>query len=168
MKNKKFFARSAAAVMIVLILLCSLTLTAYAAPDSGDNGGNTVIDNPDPVDTPDPIDDGGQTDDPPADDPADNNYTDPTDPPADSGDGGNGYDEVIDDVTEPIAETQNVDDLPYIDSAEVIEATAVVLPDVEISDASLFSGLVMWMCVAVGIAVVVGVMVSKRTHRRGL
>ena len=61
---------------------------------------------------------------------------------------------------------ENLADLPTVAAAEVEVATAEPLPDVAVSDATLFSGIVMWVCVAVGISVVAGVMVSKRTHRK--
>lgn len=76
-----------------------------------------------------------------------------------------GYDE---DVTTGYEEPEHLQDLPQANQGEVVEATAVVIPDVAVSDASLFSGIVMWLCVALGIAVLVGVLVSKRTMRRGL
>lgn len=62
---------------------------------------------------------------------------------------------------------KNLDNLPTVASEAVAAATAEPLPDVEVSDATLFSGIIMWVCVAVGVSVVAGVMVSKRTHRRG-
>lgn len=61
----------------------------------------------------------------------------------------------------------HLNDLPQASSEQVVEATAVPMPTVAVSDASLFSGIVTWLCVALGIAVVVGVLVSKRTRRRG-
>lgn len=61
----------------------------------------------------------------------------------------------------------NLNNLPTVAAAEIVPATAEPLPDVAISDASLFSGIVMWLCVVVGISVIAGVMVSKRTHRKG-
>lgn len=61
----------------------------------------------------------------------------------------------------------HLNDLPRASSEQVVEATAVPMPTVAVSDASLFSGIVTWLCVALGIAVVVGVLVSKRTRRRG-
>ena len=76
-----------------------------------------------------------------------------------------GYSE---DVTSAYEEPQHLSDLPEVSSGEVVEATAVVIPDVAVSDATMFSGVVMWLCVALGIAVIVGVLVSKRTLRRGL
>ena len=63
---------------------------------------------------------------------------------------------------------ENLNDLPTVAADEVAAATAEPLPDVAVSDATLFSGIVMWVCVAVGISVVAGVMVSKRTHRRSV
>jgi len=62
---------------------------------------------------------------------------------------------------------EHLGDLPQASSEQVVEATAVPMPTVAVSDASLFSGIVTWLCVALGIAVVVGVLVSKRTRRRG-
>ena len=61
---------------------------------------------------------------------------------------------------------ENLEDLPQADESQVVDATAVAIPNVEVSDATLFSGIVMWLCVALGIAVIVGVLVSKRTRRR--
>ena len=46
-------------------------------------------------------------------------------------------------------------------------ATEIPLPDVIVSDTSLLGGVIAWLCVAVGIALIVGVMVSKRTRRSG-
>ena len=60
---------------------------------------------------------------------------------------------------------EHLDELPQVASENVPQATAVAIPTVAVSDASLFSGIVMWLCVALGIAVVVGVLVSKRTRR---
>ena len=74
------------------------------------------------------------------------------------------YDE---DAVSSYVEPEHLGDLPEVSSRQVVEATAVPMPTVEVSDASLFSGIVMWLCVALGIAVVVGVLVSKRTRRRG-
>ena len=62
---------------------------------------------------------------------------------------------------------EHLDELPQVASENVPQATAVAIPTVAVSDASLFSGIVMWLCIALGIAVVVGVLVSKRTRRHG-
>lgn len=74
------------------------------------------------------------------------------------------YDE---DAVSSYVEPEHLAELPEVSSQQVVEATAVPMPTVAVSDASLFSGIVMWLCVALGIAVVVGVLVSKRTRRRG-
>lgn len=63
-------------------------------------------------------------------------------------------------------EAENSGDLPEADEDRVVEATTVPMPEVDVTDATLFSGIVMWLCVALGIAVLVGVLVSKRTRRR--
>ena len=162
--RKKKTARIAAVVILAAIMIFSFSTAAFA------------IDGESPISVPEYNDpdtgDNGSGDDPNGD-PVTDTPTEPaasTDAPSDNGDGGNGYDDVIDSIeaTEaPATEAPKLSDLPAVDYLDIIEATAVVLPDVEISDASLFSGLVMWLCVAVGIAVVVGVMVSKRTRRRG-
>ena len=72
-----------------------------------------------------------------------------------------------DDSYSTYEEPEHLNDLPEVSSSEVDIPKAVVIPDVAVSDASLFSGIVMWLCVALGIAVIVGVLVSKRTLRRG-
>ena len=182
MKKKRIITRSIVVLLAAAMMMCALSLTAYAVADDG-GGDQYTADPADPADggdTTDPDqpndpDDQAEPDDPyynggsaePDDDPA--NSDDPSGG-ADDTDGGNGYNEFIEDPTysSSYTEPEYLGELPTVDPANVPQATAVVLPDVEVSDATLFSGIVMWLCVAVGIAVVVGVMVSKRTHRRGL
>jgi hypothetical protein len=71
------------------------------------------------------------------------------------------------DTPSPYVEPEHLAELPSVSSSQVQEATSVAIPVVAVSDASLFSGIVMWLCVALGIAVIVGVLVSRRTRRRG-
>lgn len=71
------------------------------------------------------------------------------------------------DATSPYVEPEHLAELPAVSPSQVQEATSVAIPVVAVSDASMFSGIVMWLCVALGIAVVVGVLVSRRTRRRG-
>lgn len=59
------------------------------------------------------------------------------------------------------------DDLPEVESQEVTAPTTVELPDVEVSDTSLLFGVIAWLCVAVGIAVIAGVLVSQRARQSG-
>ncbi len=74
------------------------------------------------------------------------------------------YDE---DAVSSYVEPEHLGELPEVSSQQVVEATAVPMPTVAVSDATMLSGIVMWLCVVLGIAVVVGVLVSKRTRRRG-
>lgn len=74
------------------------------------------------------------------------------------------YDE---DAVSSYVEPEHLGELPEVSSQQVVEATAVPMPTVAVSDASMLSGIVMLLCVVLGIAVVVGVLVSKRTRRRG-
>ena len=71
------------------------------------------------------------------------------------------------DTPSPYVEPEHLAELPAVSPSQVQEATSVAIPVVAVSDASLFSGIVMWLCVALGIAVIVGVLVSRRTRRRG-
>ncbi|MBQ8859717.1 MAG: hypothetical protein IJ015_00090 [Ruminococcus sp.] len=63
----------------------------------------------------------------------------------------------------PEVETQ----LPQVEETEIVEPTKMAIPDVEVSDTSLMGGVIAWLCVAVGIAVVAGVLVSQRTRQVG-
>ncbi len=53
--------------------------------------------------------------------------------------------------------------LPELDDEEIVQATEFEIPDVP--EVSLISGVVSWLCVAVGIAVLAGVLVSQRTKQ---
>lgn len=72
--------------------------------------------------------------------------------------------------TEYYEETEEIDypkeELPTVKKAEIETATTVKIPDVEVSDTTLLYGVISWLCVALGIAAVVGVLVSKRTHTK--
>lgn len=57
------------------------------------------------------------------------------------------------------------EELPQVASEEVVEATTVVIPAVEVTETSLIGGVIAWLCVAVGIAVIAGVLVSQRTRQ---
>lgn len=57
------------------------------------------------------------------------------------------------------------DELPEVESQEVTEPTIAKIPDLEVSDTSLIGGVIMWLCVALGIAVIAGVLVSQRTRQ---
>ncbi len=64
-------------------------------------------------------------------------------------------------------ETTRVDELPTVSESEVAIPTTAKLPDIEVSDTSLLGGVIAWLCVALGIAVIAGVLVSQRTRQVG-
>lgn len=69
-------------------------------------------------------------------------------------------------VDEQTQAPQNpVDELPQVESYEVMVPTTGKLPEIEVSDASLMGGVIAWLCVALGIAVIAGVLVSQRTRQ---
>jgi len=53
--------------------------------------------------------------------------------------------------------------LPQVE--DVTKPTEEEFPEYEISDISLLGGVISWLCVAVGIAVIAGVLVSQRTKQ---
>ena len=59
------------------------------------------------------------------------------------------------------------DELPQVESQDITEPTTEPIPEVEVSDTSLIGGVIAWLCVAVGIAVIAGVLVSQRTRQTG-
>ena len=73
--------------------------------------------------------------------------------------------EVVVETEAPDNSGGNTNELPKVDPTEIIAPTSVELPDVEVSDTSLMGGVIAWLCVAVGIAVIAGVLVSQRTRQ---
>ena len=59
------------------------------------------------------------------------------------------------------------EELPQVESQDITEPTTEPIPEVEVSDTSLIGGVIAWLCVAVGIAVIAGVLVSQRTRQTG-
>ena len=184
MKKKNFMLRMLCAVFACIFLLSMLSLSVCAADEPAEQGGGdgpSAGDEPaaddNPVDVPDAADEPAED---PADEPADTSdsgdgdtedsgddpdagYVTPNDPPESEED----YWGTLPEATSGYVAPENLNQLPAVKSEDVAVATALPVPTAEVSNASLFSGIVMWICVAVGIAVVVGVLVSKRTRRRG-
>lgn len=77
------------------------------------------------------------------------------------------YEEPVETQAPVATEEQKTEeeDLPVVESHEVVKPTSVKLPDVEVTDTSLMGGVIAWLCVAVGIAVIAGVLVSQRTRQ---
>ncbi len=192
MINNKWLQKIFAVLTVLVFLTGFSVMTAYADP--GDDGGESVADDGGEIDGEDNNDSGNDDSSSQPDDSSSSSVSEQSgvdnDTDNDDGDNDGGSssssvaipeqiddlrrkylgDDDDDDTDTEESESQpneNLDNLPTVAKEEVTAATAEPLPDVEVSDATLFSGIVMWVCVAVGISVVVGVMVSKRTHRRG-
>ncbi len=175
MKNKRALSIILSLILSLTVLAAAGAVTAFAVGEEEQQSATEGYQENPPADTPAadvtrqeqaPVDQ--QHADQPADQPAEQPQAQPeTSAP------GNGqlYEYIYgysEDVTSAYEEPQHLSDLPEVSPSEVVEATAVVIPEVAVSDATMFSGIVMWLCVALGIAVIVGVLVSKRTLRRGL
>ncbi len=153
MKRKTFLNTTITLLLVLGFTLSLCTLTVFAAPeDSYDDSVPYVEDNQGTPITDGSVPDDVQTSPVPIEQEPIYEYI-------------YDYDE---DMTTGYEEPENLQELPEVNREEIVEATAVPIPDVAVSDASLFSGIVMWLCVALGIAVLVGVLVSKRTMRRGM
>ena len=171
MKNKRALSIILSLILSLTVLAATGAVTAFAVgEDEQQSATESHQENP-PADT--PVADVTQQEQAPVDQqPADQPAEQPQAQPETSAPGNGQLYEYIygysEDVTSAYEEPQHLSDLPEVSPSEVVEATAVVIPEVAVSDATMFSGIVMWLCVALGIAVIVGVLVSKRTLRRGL
>lgn len=179
MRKKSFFAKLLILALISVLFMNILGFSAFAAQEPADDGSGYS-------DT--PADDGsgsdsgagtagdggenpgqgGELDGDPVPDEQGRPTEQPEEPTVNE-DEFYGYGQATEEPGDSsYSEPEYLDELPTTVNGEVVEATAVVIPKAPVSDASLLSGIIMWLCVAVGIAVVVGVMVSKRTHRRSV
>lgn len=175
MKNKRALSIILSLILSLTVLAAAGAVTAFAVgEDEQQSATESHQENP-PADTPAADvtqQEQAPVDQQPADQPAEQPAEQPQAQPETSAPGNGQLYEYIygysEDVTSAYEEPQHLSDLPEVSPSEVVEATAVVIPEVAVSDATMFSGIVMWLCVALGIAVIVGVLVSKRTLRRGL
>jgi hypothetical protein len=175
MKNKRALSIILSLILSLTVLVAAGAVTAFAVGEEEQQSATESHQENPPADT--PVADVTQqekapVDQQPADQPAEQPAEQPQAQPETSAPGNGQLYEYIygysEDVTSAYEEPQHLSDLPEVSPSEVVEATAVVIPEVAVSDATMFSGIVMWLCVALGIAVIVGVLVSKRTLRRGL
>lgn len=170
MKNKKVLSIILSLILSLALLTAAGAVTALAVGEDEQSVSDGYQESP-PEDTPAAEvtqQEQAPADEQPADQPAEQSQVQPE---TSAPDNGQLYEYIYgysEDVTSAYEEPQYLADLPEVSPSEVVEATAVVIPDVAVSDATMFSGIVMWLCVALGIAVIVGVLVSKRTLRRGL
>lgn len=177
MKTRRIFTKFISLLLVLCCVGAGGMLTVFAEPEDGDAVVSAVESAPgedqqdDRQDSqPDPE---TQETEPPQDVPSQPEQQ--AEQPADEQ---SGWDDVYEPIQEYIyggndewvsnySEPEHLSELPEANPGEVKSATAVVIPNVGVSDASMLSGIVMWLCVALGIAVVVGVLVSKRTRRGG-
>ena len=73
--------------------------------------------------------------------------------------------EATEEQTEEVSEDTGYEpeQLPQVE--DVTKPTEEEFPEYEVSDISLLGGVISWLCVAVGIAVIAGVLVSQRTKQ---
>lgn len=171
MNNKRALSIILSLILSLTVLVAAGAVTAFAVGEDEQQSATEGYQENPPADT--PAADVTQQEQAPVDQqPAEQPAEQPQAQPETSAPGNGQLYEYIygysEDVTSAYEEPQHLSDLPEVSPSEVVEATAVVIPEVAVSDATMFSGIVMWLCVALGIAVVVGVLVSKRTLRRGL
>lgn len=175
MRRKPFLIHVISLLLALSVLFFASAFTAYAVGEDGEPDGAQVYEEPAeyPQDT--PVQEPQETpqEEPQQDIPAEEPQQEPAqEEPAQEEPSYTPIYEYIygygEDMISEYVEPEYLGELPEVSAGEVVEATAVVIPEVAVSDASMLSGIVMWLCVALGIAVIVGVLVSKRTRRRGV
>lgn len=76
---------------------------------------------------------------------------------------------LTEEVTEEQTTEEYYEDVPEYETLpqveDVTKPTEEEFPEYEVSDISLLGGVISWLCVAVGIAVIAGVLVSQRTKQ---
>lgn len=178
MTKRNDFLKICISLLLILSLMCAVgALTVFAEPEDGQDFGQDAVVDETPQDDFQPEDQQIPEEQiqpeeqvQPEEQPQPEGRQEPETPQEEQPQDNQWYDYIYsyDDADSSYEEPQYLGELPQADPEQVIEATAVPMPTVAVSDASLFSGIVMWLCVALGIAVIVGVLVSKRTRRRGV
>ena len=162
MRNTKFFT-TAISILTAILMMSMVSFTVFATGELG----TLVPPQDDAQPTQVVIDDVQQTD---AVEEPDYEFDDSDDTDTDSDD----YDDGIVVIEPTWEETQAPtyydvysEELPQVESQDITEPTTEPIPEVEVSDTSLIGGVIAWLCVAVGIAVIAGVLVSQRTRQTG-
>ena len=162
MRNTKFFT-TAISILTAILMMSMVSFTVFATGELG----TLVPPQDDAQPTQVVIDDVQQTD---AAGEPDYEFDDSDDTDTDSDD----YDDGIVVIEPTWEETQAPtyydvysEELPQVESQDITEPTTEPIPEVEVSDTSLIGGVIAWLCVAVGIAVIAGVLVSQRTRQTG-
>lgn len=71
----------------------------------------------------------------------------------------------VEETQAPQQNSDKKDTLPKVNIGDVVVPDTLDIPKAEISDTSLMAGVISWLCVAVGIAVLAGVLVSQRAKQ---
>ncbi len=169
MRNKKV-TLTLISVLTAIFMILMLSVTAFATQEETAFEEPVVIETqPEqvtPIETQAPqqpeydFDDGDEDD-------SDSDYNEPdVEPQPDDSDENNGYVEPTEIPTEaPTYYDVFSEELPEVESQMIVMPTSIEPPDIEVSDTSLMGGVIAWLCVAVGIAVIAGVLVSQRTRQ---
>lgn len=162
MRNTKFFT-TAISILTAILMMFTASATAFATGELG-----TLVP---PQDDAEPtqvvIDEVEQTDSVDEPDYEFSDDIDDTDIDSDDYDGIEYIEQTQEETQAPTYYDVYGDELPQVESQEVTEPTTAPIPEVEVSDTSLIGGVIAWLCVAVGIAVIAGVLVSQRTRQTG-
>ena len=149
MKKSKTAFRILSAMFTLVLALFLLTFSVYATGEGGDEPAS----DPEPVVTEAPV---SETEAP---EPVTEAPSPETEAPAPE-------EETEEAAAVTYTEPEHLNELPTASFEEIMLATEIPLPDVEVSDTTLLGGVIAWLCVAVGIALIAGVLVSKRTRRK--
>ena len=168
MRNKKV-ALTLISVLTAIIMILTLSATIFAAEEESAFEEPVVVETQaqqaDPVETQAPVEEPDYDFGDDEEEDSDSGYVEPEPQPDDS-DEDSGYVEPTEAPTQaPTYYEVYSDELPEIESQMIILPTSIVPPDIEVSDTSLLGGVIAWLCVAVGIAVIAGVLVSQRTRQ---
>lgn len=158
MKNKKATA-TLISILTVILMMFAVTTTVFATDELGtltppaEDSEPTMVVIEDTTTATEHHDENQTNDDDYSDvsDDDDYNYDTPTEA------------EVVTEA--PTYYEMYGDELPEVESQDITEPTIMEIPEVEVSDTSLLGGVIAWLCVAVGIAVIAGVLVSQRTRQ---
>ena len=162
MRNTKFFT-TAISILTAILMMFMVSFTVFATGELG----TLVPPQDDAQPTQVVIDDVQQTD---AVGEPDYEFDDSEDTDTDSDDDDDGIvviDPTWEETQAPTYYDVYSEELPQVESQDITEPPTEPIPEVEVSDTSLIGGVIAWLCVAVGIAVIAGVLVSQRTRQTG-
>lgn len=159
MKNKNIF-NAFVIVMTVMALVFAMSFTVFATEAPVEEVPSEDYVQPQEYPSENYVDDAEDNyDEPVYEEPSEEVYEEPSQEEYDDS-----YENYVEN-TQPSSEDSYEGKLPQVSSENVTEPTTMKIPDIEVSDTSLIGGVIAWLCVAVGIAVIAGVLVSQRTRQ---